>query len=132
MKIKNLYGREVSINTSKYSIDWDKKVSNPQKIVKDILRPYWSGHSVCEEFYIPSTKMRVDLINFTLGIVVEVSPKGSHQFNQFFHKNRPNFLASAKRDFKKMDWVVLNGFEYVEIDDVDLKDESKIREKLNL
>jgi hypothetical protein len=31
-----------------------------------------------------------------------------------------------------MDWVVLNGFEYVEIDDVDLKDESKIREKLNL
>lgn len=120
----------MSVNTSKYSIDWEKSVSKPQKLVKDILSPYWAGHCVCEEFYIPSSKLRVDLINFTLGIVVEISPKGSHSFNNFFHKNRPNFLAGAKRDIKKMEWVELNGFVYIEIDDQDLKDSRKILAKV--
>ena len=132
MKIKNIYGREVSINTSKYSIDWEKKVSKPQKFVKDTLRPYWEGHSVCEEFYIPSSRMRVDLINFTLGIVIEVSPKKSHSFNEFFHKNRSNFLSSAKRDLKKLEWTILNSFQYIEITEEDLRSEKSILDKLGL
>ena len=130
MKIKNIYGREVSVNPTKYVIDWEKKVSKPQQMVKNAIAPYWRGHLVCEEFYIPSSKMRVDLVNFTLGIVVEISPKGSHKFNNFFHKNRPKFLAGVKRDIKKAEWAVFNGFEYIELTDDDLKSAETILEKI--
>ncbi|MDB4314582.1 hypothetical protein N9955_00985 [bacterium] len=130
MKIKNIYGREVSINPTKYLIDWEKVVSKPQKQVKDVIAPYWKGNLVCEEFFIPSSKMRVDIINFSLGIVVEVSPKGSHGYNNFFHKNRPKFLSGVKRDLKKTEWILSNDFEYIEIDDEDLKDNEKILEKI--
>ena len=132
MKIKNIYGREVSINVAKYKIDWHKEISEPQKKVKDALFPYWAGHFVCEEFCIPSSRMRIDLINFTLGVIVEVSPKSSHKFNSFFHNNRPKFLAAAKRDMQKAEWAANNGFEYVEITSEDLKSTDLILSKLNI
>lgn len=128
MKIKNAYGRETNINATKYCVDWDKKVSKPQKAVKDILRPFWAGHLVLEEFRIPSSKLRVDLLNLSLGIVVEISPSSSHKYNPFFHKNRFNFLASKKREFHKVSWSELNGFVYIEVGDVELNSPEKILE----
>lgn len=122
MKLLNLYGREVNVNPSKYLIDWDRVVSKPQKQVKDAIRPIWSADYVCEEFYIPGSKMRIDLINFSKKIVVEVSPKGSHGYNEFFNKNRPNFLRASKRDLSKADWCEKNGFRLIEIRDKDLKE----------
>lgn len=132
MKIKNLYGKEVTVNASKYSIDWEKKVSRPQKIVKDIIRPLWEGSIVCEEFRIPSSKLRIDLVNFTLGIVIEVSPKSSHSFNKFFHKNRSGFLSSCKRDINKQEWCQTNGFIYVELTEQDFGNPEQIIEKISL
>ena len=130
MKIKNIYGKDANVNIAAYTIDWDKKVSKPQKIVKDIIRPIWAGDLVCEEFRIPSSKLRIDLINFTLGVVVEVSPKSSHSFSVFFHKNRSNFLSSRKRDIKKEEWSLSNGFIYIELIDKDLADQELIFNKL--
>lgn len=129
MKLINLYGREVKVNTTKYSVDWDKVVSKPQKEVKDILKQIWFADCVCEEFYIPGSKMRIDLINFSKKVVVEVSPKGSHKYNPFFNKNRQNFLKAAKRDLSKAEWCEKNGFRYVEIKDEDLK-EGKVLSKV--
>ena len=121
MKLLNSYNREVNVNVTKYLIDWDHIVSKPQKQVKDALKPIWQGQLVCEEFRIPSSKMRIDLVNFSLKIVVEVSPKGSHKFNKFFNKNRSNFLSAVKRDISKAEWCENNGFRFVEIVDEDLK-----------
>lgn len=121
MKLLNIYNREVNVNVTKYLIDWDHIVSKPQKQVKDALKPIWQGQLVCEEFRIPSSKMRIDLVNFSLKIVVEVSPKGSHKFNKFFNKNRSNFLSAVKRDISKAEWCENNGFRFVEIVDEDLK-----------
>lgn len=129
MKLINLYGREVNVNPSKYLIDWDRVVSKPQKQVKDAIKPIWSADYVCEEFYIPGSKMRIDLINFSKKVVVEVSPKGSHKYNPFFNKNRSNFLSAAKRDLSKAEWCEKNGFRYVEINDLELK-EGKILSKV--
>lgn len=129
MKILDANGREVNVNISKYTIDWDRVVSKPQKQTKDALRGIWGGQAVCEEFKIPASRMRIDLINFSMGVVVEVSPKGSHKYNKFFNKNRSNFLRAAKRDIKKAEWCELNGFRYVEIVDEDLKS-GKIVEKV--
>jgi hypothetical protein len=122
LKLKNIYGREVNVNPAKYRVDWDRVVSKPQKKIKDILRPFWGSKQVSEEFYIPSSKMRIDLINFSDKIVVEVSPNSTHsQYNEFFNKNRSNFLAARKRDIKKTEWCLENGFEYIEIMEEDLK-----------
>jgi hypothetical protein len=130
--MKNLYGKEVTVNASKYSIDWEKRVSRPQKIVKDIIRPLWAGDIVCEEFRIPSSKLRIDLVNFTLRIVIEVSPKSSHSFNKFFHKNRSGFLSSCKRDITKQEWCQINGFIYVELTEQDFENPEQIIEKISL
>ncbi len=130
MKLLNIYNREVNVNVTKYIIDWDKIVSKPQKQVKDALKPIWQGQLVCEEFRIPSSKMRIDLINFSLKVVVEVSPKGSHKFNKFFNKNRSNFLSAVKRDISKAEWCERNGFRFVEIVDEDLKKEKIVSKVL--
>ena len=46
MKVTGLNGRPYSVNLLKYRIDWDHKVSAPQKAVKDFLRPYWDRFGV--------------------------------------------------------------------------------------
>src|SRR4051812_518009 len=93
-------GRQVDVSIAPHLIDWDYIVSKPQKAVKDFLRPYWTHKRVLEEFPVPGTKMRVDLLclspgpNDTDGIVVEVSPKQHDQFNKFFHGSLAGFRAS--------------------------------------
>lgn len=115
----------VNVNIGDYLIDWDHSVSRPQKKVKDFLRKYWASHIVCEEFRIPGSLYRIDLINFTRKIVVEVSPAGSHSFNKFFHKSRFRFGAAMDRELKKAEWVMSTGYEFVEICEDDLGELSK-------
>ena len=121
MRIKDINGRAVSKSFLKYRVDWDKSVSKPQKMVKDALRPFWGSDEVYEELVIPSSRLRVDLINFTKMIAVEVSPSSSHEYNDFFNKNRSNYLASKKRELKKFNWLEINCIKWVEITDVGLK-----------
>ena len=87
MKFYSIKGANlVNINITKYLIDWDYVVSKPQKKVKDFLFPFWKSKVVLEEFKLPSpSRSRVDLINLTDRIAIEVSPSGSHSFNPFFH-----------------------------------------------
>lgn len=125
MKFKKLNSNvEIDVNISNYSIDWDKKVSKPQKMVKDFLFPHWKLDRVLEEFMIPGSRLRIDLINMSSKIAVEVSPDSTHKnFNPFMHKNRiTGFLGGLKRDSSKYDWIIANGFKYVLITDAELKD----------
>ena len=119
-KIFNLNGKVRDVNISDYIVDWERVVSKPQKTVKDFLRKYWKTDIVLEEFRIPNSLMRIDILNFSKKIAVEVSPSSSHSFNPFFHQNSPaKFLASLKRDIKKKDFCVLNGYTLVEVFDED-------------
>lgn len=115
MKFLKLNGRPANVNVAKHIIDWDHKVSAPQKKVKDFLRPYWCAHVCLEEFRIPGTLMRVDLMNLTRHIAVEVSPKGSHDFNPFFHKNETRFGKMLGRELEKAKWLEMNGYTIVEV-----------------
>lgn len=112
--------RQRNVNISRYLIDWERVVSAPQKQVKDFLRPYWRSAVCVEELLIPGSRLRCDLINLTRRVVVEVSPDGSHSFNQFFHKNRLRFGAAIKRELDKEAWATANGLIYVEIFEEDL------------
>lgn len=111
--------REVNVNITPYLIDWDHKVSSPQKMVSDFLRPYWKTHVVLSEFRIPRSLLRVDILNLSIKCAVEVSPKGSHSYNPFFHKSKANFGAAMKREIGKADWLEKNGFKLVEVFDED-------------
>lgn len=115
-------GRMVAVNLQPYRMDWDRVVSKPQKAVKDFLRPYWQAHAMYEEVALPGKgRMRIDLLNTTRGVVIEVSPRSSHSFNKFFHKNdRFTFGAAVGRDLKKAEWVKAAGFTLVEISDDDM------------
>lgn len=104
------------------NIDWDKVISKPQKKVKDFLHRYWEYDPVCEEFYIPGSKFRIDLFNIRLKIAVEISPDGYHvQFNSHLHKDRFGFLKKVKSDEQKREWCNRNGIRLIELYDDDIK-----------
>lgn len=119
MIIPNINGKSKNINISKYLIDWNKaSASIAQTNAKKFLQKYWSADRVCEEFRVPGSRLRIDFINFSKKIVLEVSGQQHEKFVEFYHKNRLNFLKSIKRDVKKLDWVEnIICFKFLEITD---------------
>lgn len=136
MKFKKLNSSKlISVNLSQYAINWDEKsCSKIQTEVKNYLRPYWSSQICGEEFRIPGCKLRVDLINFTRRIAVEVSPKATHNnFSPFFHGTRAKYLAAIKREESKRVWLKKNNFVLVEVFDEDIPLSCKFfQEKYNI
>lgn len=110
----------VNVSTKKYEIDWDRRVSKPQKKTKDALRNLWASDYVLEEFPIPGSKKRIDLLNWTKKIVIEVSPSGSHEYNDFFHKSRSSFCRLLRVDQEKRTWAFDNNFSYLVLGDEEL------------
>jgi hypothetical protein len=122
VRILNIRYKEVSVNPQEYIIDWDTKVSKPQKKVTDFLQPYWKSDLVLQEFRIPGSLLRIDLLNVTKKIIVEVSPDELHSnYNPFLHKDRAGFLKKLKADNQKMDWAERNKFLFVELTSLDIK-----------
>ena len=122
MKLFDIHGRPRSRMVSKYIIDWNKKSkSKLQFKVKQFLRGYWENHIVYEEFPVYGTRMKVDFINMTKKIAVEVHGPQHESFNKFFHGNsRAKYLDSIKRDAKKAEWLGKNDFIFIEIYDKDV------------
>lgn len=120
MKFLTITGKEKNVNISEYLIDWDRKVSGPQKKVKDFLKPFWKNCVVLEEFLIPGCLLRADIVNISKNILLEVSPAQHHEFNKHFHKNKVGYLNSIKRDFEKEQWAIKNKFTFIEILEEDL------------
>ncbi len=121
MVFKTLNGRERDISIKRYRVDWDRKVSGPQKAVKDFLRPYWENDIVLEECPVVGTRSRIDLLNVNKAVMVEVSPESSHSYNAFFHGGSlTRFKDALKRDLSKGDYARINGFDLVELTEVDL------------
>ena len=70
--------------------------------------------------------MKVDILNATKKIAVEVNGRQHSSFNSFFHNNsRANYLESIKRDVKKREWLELNNFLIVEIEQNEVEKLSK-------
>lgn len=126
MKFKKLNSKkEVNVDVARYKIDWENSVSRPQKRVKDFLFPHWKAHVCMEEFRIPGSRLRFDIVNLTSKIILEISPSGSHRYNAFFHKNRSAYLAAIKREIDKQTWALENNFLFVELGDEDLRNLSR-------
>ena len=79
------------------------------------------NHICYEEFPVYGTRMKVDMINMTKRIAVEVQGAQHESFNKFFHGNsRAKYLASIKRDYEKRIWLENNNFKVLEIREEDL------------
>ena len=100
MRLYNIYGKLQSKNVSKYLVDWDSKSrSKLQFKTKQFLKTIWDGQIVYEEFPVFGSKMKVDFLNATKKIAIEVNGPQHSNFNKFFHNNsRMNYLESLKRD----------------------------------
>jgi len=127
MEWKTKSGKEISFNPMRYKIDWKRKVSGPQKLVKDFIFPFWKGQVVLEEMSVPKTGgKRFDLVSLTVKVIIEVSPDSIHlEFNQFMHGSRAGYLKKLKSDYEKMELAELNGFKFVELNDRHLEDLNK-------
>ncbi len=70
--------------------------------------------------------MKVDFLNATKKVAVEVNGPQHDSYNSFFHKNsRLNYLKSIKRDFQKADWLKKNGYKLVELSTEEVENLSK-------
>lgn len=122
MKLYSVTGRIINKNVSQFLIDWDKQSrSKIQFQVKQFLKPFWQTHVCYEEFPVFGSRMKVDFINVSRKIAVEVNGDQHSSFNKFFHNNsRLNYLNSIKRDYKKSVWLEKNGFKLIELETSDL------------
>ena len=86
--------------------------------MKKFLEPYWKGHVVYEEFPVFGSRMKVDIVNMTKKIAIEVQGSQHNSFNAFFHNNsRAKYLESIKRDVKKAQWLEKNDINLIEVDE---------------
>lgn len=119
MRLHNINGRLVKKNVSRYLIKWDEKSrSKIQFTTKQFLKPFWFSHVMYEEFPVYGSLLKVDFLNATRRIAVEVNGKQHSEFNKFFHSNsRTEYLKSIKRDCAKAKWLEENNFKLIEIEE---------------
>ena len=127
MRLFDINGKLVNKSVTKYLIDWSAKSrSKIQFNTKQFLKPYWSSCVMYEEFPVYGSLMKVDILNATKKIAVEVNGAQHGEFNKFFHDNsRAKYLNSIKRDYKKAEWLEKNGYVLIEIEQDEVKDLSK-------
>jgi hypothetical protein len=136
MRLLNINGKLVNKNVRKNLIDWQgKSRSKLQFKFKQFFYPYWKNNIVYEEFPVYGTMLKVDILNATKRIAIEIQGDQHESFNKFFHGNsRLKYLQSIKRDVKKEKWLEINGFKFLELYENDLKILSPryIEEKFNI
>jgi len=127
MRLFNINGKLANKNVNKYKINWNAKSrSKMQFAVKKFFYPYWKKNICYEEFPVFGTRMKVDIVNATKKIAIEVQGDQHDGFNKFFHNNsRLKYLQSIKRDYEKYAWLKMNSFEVLEIKKEDIENLSK-------
>ena len=123
MRLLNVNGTLVNKNVRKYLVNWEgKSRSKLQYKFKQFFYPYWKNHIVYEEFPVYGSMLKVDLLNATKKIAVEIQGEQHESFNKFFHDNsRFKYLQSIKRDVKKEKWLEMNEFKFLQLYESDLK-----------
>jgi len=123
MRLLNVNGKLVNKNVRRHLINWEAKSrSKLQYKFKIFFHTYWKNHIVYEEFPVYGSMLKVDFLNATKKIAVEIQGSQHESFNKFFHDNsRLKYLESIKRDVKKEKWIEANGFKFIELYEDDLK-----------
>ena len=134
MEFKKLNGKPKNVVLAPYIIKWnDDSLSKFQWNTKQWIRPFWISDVCLEEFVIPGTRLRIDLMNVSKKIAIEVDGIQHNEYSEFLHKgSRLNLLAQMKRDEKKRQWCLLNSYNLVNIDPGDKLSVAFFKEKFNI
>jgi hypothetical protein len=104
------------LSEKKYSIKWDSEsLSLFQFNVKQFFKKYWIEDIVGEEVLIPQTRLRVDIVNFSRKIAVEVNGLFHVEYTPYFQNSVEDFERQVYRDVLKEYLLEKNGFEVIEI-----------------
>ena len=104
------------LSEKKYSIKWDSEsLSLFQFNVKQFFKKYWIKDIVGEEVLIPQTRLRVDIVNFSRKIAVEVNGLFHVEYTPYFQNSVEDFERQVYRDVLKEYLLEKNGFEVIEI-----------------
>lgn len=107
---------------TKYLIKWDEpSKSKLQYRFKQLFKKYWIGHTVFEEFPVFGTRQRVDFVNISLNIAVEINGLQHDKYTPHFHKNTQGFIKSLRLDREKREWLEMNNFNLIELMESDEK-----------
>ena len=135
MRLFNVRGKLANKNVTPYLIIWDKKSrSIAQFNVKKFLKPYWD-HCMCyEEFPVYGTLLKVDLLNATKKIGLEVHGPQHEEFHYFHNGSRLNYLKGIKNDCVKAKWLEDNKFQHIIIYTKEIEElsETFFLEKFNI
>ena len=86
MRLLNINEKLVNKNVRKYLINWQgKSRSKLQFKFKQFFYPYWKNHIVYEEFPVYGSMLKIDILNATKKIAVEIQGNQHESFNEFFH-----------------------------------------------
>lgn len=136
MRLYSVSGYQVTKSVTKYLIKWEKPCrSKIQFKVKQFLKPYWRTMICYEEFPVFGSRMKVDILNATKKIAVEVQGSQHEEYNEFFHGgSKQNFANSLGRDSAKLKWLERNGYKLIEIkeDEVDSISRAFIKEQFGI
>ena len=126
MRLYNVYGKLQSKQVTRFLVDWDKPCrSKVQFKTKQFLKNFGKIRLFMRSF-VYGTKMKVDILNATKKIAVEVQGNQHVSFNKFFHNNsRLKYLESIKRDAQKAQWLEKNGYTLVEIHEKEVESLNK-------
>ena len=114
-------------NLSEFSRNEIAFIVKQQFEVKQFLLKHWENHIVYEEFPVYGSRMKVDFLNATRKIAVEVNGAQHTSFNKFFHKNsRAKYLSSIQRDYEKYEWLIKNDYKFIELEQGDMKELSAV------
>ena len=112
----------VTLNTSKYKIDWENDgASKIERQFRDLIYPYWKNKIILFQPRIPGSLLRLDFLNVTNRICCEIDGPQHGEFNKHFHSNsRMNYLSSIKRDMNKENWLKTNNITLLRLEEEDL------------
>lgn len=109
-------GKVRPLSVKRFLINYDSpSLSLFQSSVKKFFQPFWSEDVVCEEVILPDTKLRVDIMNFTKKVAIEVNGLFHVQYSPHFQKTEEDFEKQVFRDVYKEHLLQKNGFEVLEI-----------------
>jgi hypothetical protein len=104
------------LSEKKYAIKWNgDSLSFFQFNVKQFFKKYWKDDVVGEEVLLPQTRLRVDLMNFSRKIAVEVNGLFHVEYTTYFQNSVEDFEKQVYRDVLKEHLLEKNGFEVIEI-----------------
>jgi hypothetical protein len=116
MKWTTAKGNIRPLSEKKYSINWNaNSLSLFQFNVKQFFKKYWWEDVVGEEVILPQTRLRVDLINFTKKVAVEVNGLFHVEYTPYFQNSVEDFEKQVYRDVLKEHLLEKNGFQVIEI-----------------